>query len=418
MGKKISLSTILFLSFLLLFISFVPIRASAAAVSDKYTALTEDGVELAMKRYRPDEKAGFREKGQPVILMPGLACNFNLLDVHTPPGKTYDVQLPSRLASWARRDPYIRKDPMRYYSMAHYLWLQGYDVWLANYRGAGREPYMSGGAETAYTASDCGVYDLPALVEKVYEVTKKHPVWGGHSMGAAMAYIYLEGATYVAGDRTRVVFDPALAAERNGGDGKQSLKGFLDFDGTMAAAGSPADNLVDTSSLPAYMDLRPMTATLAEDWAEPTYNILKWIWSLYQMLGYPDLGLLNMLLVENPNDLDPNVYAYMMTYAGDGISGGLLAGFMGNMQGDNTGAQTAYADNLAKITLPALVVADGTNDLTNPEDIHKIYVGKTRNPADAFITITNAAHADLVLGLSAPTTLYPEIGKWLRKLRK
>ena len=418
MGKKIYLSIIILLSLFLLLISVTPAVASETAPSDKYTAITEDGVELAMKRYRPDEKAGFRKNGQPIILTPGLACNFNFLDVHTPPGKTYNVQLPSPLASWARRDPYVKKDPLRYYSLPHYLWLQGYDVWLANYRGMGREPYASGGADKPYTCSDYGIYDVPAFVEKVYEVTGKHPVWGGHSMGAAMAYIYLEGATYDGGDRTRVVFDPALSAERNGGDGEQSLKAFIDLDGPMAAAGSPSDNLADTSSFPAFLDVRSMTESLAADWAEPTYYVLQLIWAFYQMLGYPDLGLLNILLVENPNNLDPKLVAYVMGYAGDGISGGLIAAMMGNMQGDSANGGSPYADNLAKITLPALVVADGTRDLTNPEDIQKIYTGKTRNPADAFITIPNSSHADLVMGLSAPTALYPEIGKWLRKLRK
>jgi pimeloyl-ACP methyl ester carboxylesterase len=418
MGKKTSLSIIFMLSFLLLFISFAPVVASAEALSDKYTARTEDGVELAMKRYSPDEKAGFRVKGQPVILVPGLGCNFNFLDVHTPVGKDYDEQLPSPLAAWARRDPFIKRDPMLYHNLAHYLWLQGYDVWLANYRGMGREPYASGGAEAPYTCSDCGIYDVPAFVEKVYEVTKKHPVWGGHSMGAAMAYIYLEGARYEAGDRTKVVFDPALAQERNGSDGKQSLKGFIDLDGPVAAAGSPADNLADTSAFPAFLDFRSMTESL-QDWSEPTFYSLQFIWSLYQMLGYPNLGFLNMIFLENPNDLDVNLISYVMSYGGDGMSGGLIAAFMGNMQAGGTGGmQTAYADNLAKISLPALVVADGTNDLTNPEDIYRIYMDKTRNPADAFLKVPNTAHMDLILGMNAPTALYPEIGKWLRKLRK
>src|SRR4030043_2298094 len=181
MGKKIYLSIIILLSLFLLLISVTPAVAAEAAPSDKYTAITEDGVELAMKRSRPDEKARFRKNGQPVILIPGMACNFNFLDVHTPAGKTYNVQLPSPLASWARRDPYIKQDPMRYYSLPHYLGLQGYDVWLANYRGQGREPYMSAGADKPYTCSDYGIYDVPAFVEKVYEVTGKHPVWGGHS---------------------------------------------------------------------------------------------------------------------------------------------------------------------------------------------------------------------------------------------
>ncbi|OFW56404.1 MAG: hypothetical protein A2W01_06280 [Candidatus Solincola sediminis] len=416
MGKKIYLSIVILLSLFLLLISVAPAVASETAPSDKYTAITEDGVELAMKRYRPDEKASFRKNGQPVILIPGMACNFNFFDVHTPPGKTYDPQLPSPLASWARRDPYIKQDPMRYYSLPHYLWLQGYDVWLANYRGQGREPYMSAGADKPYTATDCGIYDLPALIEKVYEVTNKHPVWGGHSMGAAMAYIYLEGATYEDGDRTRVVFDPALAQERNGGSSKQSLKGFIDLDGPPLAAGGTSDNLADASSLPVYLDIRWLTA-IAGDWSWLTYSGLQLLWSFYAMLGYPDLGVLNAIFLMNPNNLDPDVMAYMAAYGADGISGGIIALFMGNMQGGTTDGDS-HADRFARITLPALVVADGTLDLTDPEEVYGVYASKTRNPRDAFIKIPNTAHTDLVFGLSAPTLLYPEIGKWLRKLRK
>ena len=346
-----------------------------------------------------------------------MACNFNFLDVHTPAGKTYNVQLPSPLASWARRDPYIKQDPMRYYSLPHYLWLQGYDVWLANYRGMGREPYMSGGADKPYTATDCGVYDLPALVEKVYEVTKKHPVWGGHSMGGAMAYIYLEGATYEDGDRTQVVFDPALAQERNGGDGKQSLKGFIALDGGLAAAGTPADNLADTSSLPAYIDMRFITTNLGENWGEPAYYFLQLVWSMFQMLGDQDLGPLSMALIANPNNVDPNFIKYMMSYGGDGMSSGLISAIVRDAQGAPDSGGSPYADNLVNISLPVLIVANGVNP-RSPKELYEFYTNKTRNPADVIMKMASAAHMDLVSGLSAPTELYPEIGKWLRKLRK
>ncbi len=58
---------------------------------------------------------------------------------HTPPElkDLYDLQLPSDIAEWAVGDGRIQQDPMLYYSLAYYLWKQGYDVWLVNYRGTG-----------------------------------------------------------------------------------------------------------------------------------------------------------------------------------------------------------------------------------------------------------------------------------------
>ncbi len=425
MSRKISLSLVFVIAFLLLSVSLCPAGGASTTPSDKYIARTEDGVELAMKRYRPDEKARFRKNGQPIILMPGLMCNFDYFDVKTPAGKTYDLRLPSPLASWARRDPYIQQDPMRYYSLPHYLWLKGYDVWLANYRGQGREPYMSGGAG-AYTASDCGIYDLPAIVEKVYEVTRKHPVWLGHSMGASFAYVYLEGARFADGDKSQIIFDPSLAAERNGGSGPQSLKGFVDLDGPLeAVAGDPV--VGEELSALGYIDLRFFTANFGEALSGILYFTTQLIWFLYQVFGCPDLGMLNAILTINPNDLDPHVNTYISTYAADGVSAGIFAGLVNKLQGDTPDGAPAmpsddagnlYGDNLDKITLPALVVADGTRDLTNPEGIHDVYLRKTRNRADAFIEIPGTAHMDLVFGFQAPNVLFPEIHEWLRSLRK
>ena len=424
MSKRISLSLVFFVTLLLLSVSLCPAGATNTTPSDKYVARTEDGVELAMKRYRPDEKARFRKNGQPVILMPGLMCNFDYFDVRTPAGKNYDLQLPSPLPRWARRDPYIQRDPMRYYSLPHYLWLKGYDVWLANYRGQGREPYRSGGAG-AYTASDCGIYDLPAIVEKVYEVTKKHPVWLGHSMGASFAYVYLEGARYADGDRSHIVFDPALAAERNGGSAPQSLKGFVDLDGPLeAVAGVPVpEGLSDIG----YIDLRFFTANFGEALSGILYFTTQLVWFLYYLSGCPDMGMLNAILTINPYDLDPHINTYISTYAADGVSAAIFAGLLSRGQGDiangvpaapSADANNLYADNLDMITLPALVVADGTRDLTYPEDIREVYERKTRNRADAFMEIPCTAHMDLVFGFQAPNILFPEIHKWLRDLHK
>ncbi len=38
------------------------------------------------------------------------------------------------------------------------------------------------------------IYDTRAAIRKVYEVTGKHPVIGGHSTGGLVSYVYLQGA--------------------------------------------------------------------------------------------------------------------------------------------------------------------------------------------------------------------------------
>jgi hypothetical protein len=211
MGKKTSFSTVLLTAVFLVFLPLIPASAKAGQESDRYLARTADCVELVTKRYRPDQGASFGKSGQPVIPMPGFIANFNEFDIRTPAGKDYGVQLPPRPASWVRDDPYIRKDHTKYYSLAHYLWAQGYGVWLANCRGEGREPYPSGGAG-AYRVDDLGVYDLPALIREACRVTGRHPVWIGHSMGATMACVYLQGAAYDPEGSGHVISDPALAA--------------------------------------------------------------------------------------------------------------------------------------------------------------------------------------------------------------
>ncbi|OFW56402.1 MAG: hypothetical protein A2W01_06260 [Candidatus Solincola sediminis] len=437
MGKK-TLAATISLVIILLFFGSMPAMAKNTAGGDRYTAIAADGVALAMKRYRPEGTARFRKGAQPVVLLPGLMSSLNEFDVRTPEGENYDVELPDPLAAWARGDKYIKRDPMRYYSLAHYLWLQGYDVWLANYRGEGREPYLSGG-QTGYTLDDLGIYDAPAIVEKVYEVTKKHPIWFGHSTGSTMAYIYLQGARY--GDNGKVISDPALVDERNGGHGKQSIKAFIDLDGpfTCFSGGSMLDNVLSWGSLywSVFFDIRPFMFQFAEGLVEPLTAMGDWVYQTLQALGIPDLGPLNILFSINSNNLDPAVNKYGAKYCFDGASLRTLAQYADAAahgvlredylngcpdmfphdpcEGDGYYYYSA-SENLKKIKIPALVLADSRSDITNPEDIKKFYDGKTRADADRFIKIPDAAHVDSICGLNAPTFTYPEIGKWLKKV--
>ena len=441
MRRKLVVATVCFL-ILIVLMGSAPALAKGRTETDHYTATTADGVDLALKRYRPDNSARFHNKAQPIVLLPGLLSSMNEFDTRTPEGETYDAALPSPLAPWAKGDKYIQKDPMRYYSMAHYLWLQGYDVWMANYRGEGRDPYTSGGGN-GYSLDDLGIYDAPAIVEKVYEVTGKHPIWFGHSMGSTMAFIYLQGARYGEGDNPHVVSDPALVAERNNGDGPQSIKALIDMDGPMAPMnGEMLDNSLVWGALyfSWYVDLRGLMIPYGESIVGPIAGVMgDWLWNVLQSFGLPDLGPLNTLVSINRQNLDPAVYDYGIKYCFDGMSTRTYAQyadssahqrfredyFNGNWDffpPDPAPGDGYYyysdADNLAKVTIPALVLADSRRDITNPADIQRLYDSKTRTSFDQFMQIPDAAHVDIVCGLNAPTITYPAIGSWLKKLMR
>jgi len=329
---------------------------------------------------------------------------------------------------------------MKYYSMAHYLWIQGYDVWCANYRGEGRAPFRSGG-ENGYAIDELGVLDMQAIVGKVFDVTGKHPVWIGHSMGSTMAYEYLEGCKFGSGWNPHIVSDASLTSQRNAGSGREALKGFVDLDGPMI----PVSNaLPDTRllwiplSVPLYINVRPIVKTLGNP-AGPIFveaeNLIWWVW---KALGVGDVGVVNSLRSMNPADMNTDVARYMIKYAVDGMSTRTLAQYgdasaKGKFREDYKNGQWNslivkpkdprpgdgyyyYSDNLAKISIPSLVIADATEDVTSPGDILNFYKGKTRSGLDEFYVAANTAHVDVVMGLTAPTTTFVKIGDWISRL--
>jgi pimeloyl-ACP methyl ester carboxylesterase len=434
MGKKVIVTVICAL--LIVGMGSLP-ALGADEGPDSYTAVTADGARLAMKRYRPDSTARFNKRAQPIILMPAFSANFNEFDVHTPEGENYQVKLPSPLATWARGDKYIQKDHMRYYSIAHYLWRQGYDIWLVNYRGQGRTPYRSTGA-WGYNLDDLGIFDTPAAVEKVYSITRKHPIWLGHSTGTTMAYIYLQGAKYGPGPNPHVVSDPVLAKLRNGGDSPQSIKGLVDLDGPMVVFnGKLLDNFLIWSALsvPAYLDIRGLLRQFGDNISDPALYLSRLLWYTCKNLGIQDLGPLGILVCLNKDNMDPAVGNFGTKYCFDGMSTRTVAQFCDAAahgifredfangkwcvappdprQGDG---YYCYSDNLPKIKVPALVIADSRADLTNPEDIKSFYLKKTRDRLDSFVQMRKAAHCDMALGFTGPSFLYPTVGSWLKRL--
>jgi len=420
----------------------VPAGLASAASADPnqvYHVATDDGASIAISHYRPESGAPFREGAQPVVFMPGAGANYNEFDVRTPAGKTYNVTLPANLPDWARGDPYIARDPMKFFSMAYYLYDQGYDVWLSNYRGQGRGESSSTGGWNA-SLDQFGAYDVKAVVRGVRQMTGRKPVYIGHSMGSTIAMIYLEGAVFNGWWNPHVASDPAQVAERNGGAAPGSIKGFVDLDGPIAPPSTM--EVPDLAWLalipPIYIDLRGVMTLIGEGTAEPVRVIEQVLWAIRQFLPPALDSLLAMLYAINPANMDINVLRYMSAYALDGLPTHAAAQFTDAMKfrrlreyyrnglfgrfilfppaprpGDG---YFYYSDNLGKVSLPSLVLVDATLDLTDPADVQTFYQRKTRNALDEMRLMQGTAHVDLVNGLSAPMQTFPAIGDWLGRL--
>lgn len=140
-----------------------PSRESAwsqAGLGRRSAVRGDDQLELALKHYP-------RLGAVPVILIHGMAQNDRIWD--------------SRVAS---------------YNFARFLHSQGFDVWIANLRGAGTDGYRSEqpAGPHHWTVDDYAAFDLPAIIARVTELAGgQKPFLITHSLSAWALEGYFAG---------------------------------------------------------------------------------------------------------------------------------------------------------------------------------------------------------------------------------
>ncbi|AUM11893.1 alpha/beta hydrolase [Ketobacter alkanivorans] len=432
---------------------FLITGCGGAGVEGLYNATTADGVKIGMKRYRPTPRHSYRS-GMPILLANGITMNNNQWDTYSPPWlNSYHYELPSNAPAWARNDPTIRDDNLKYFSMAHYLYLRGYDVWMMNYRGVGRDDYAS---EDGHGNTDLDVWcalDFPAAVDKVRAVTGKKPVIGGHSTGGLCAYLYLQGITMdanvvKAGEYLpHVTSSAALAAQRNA-----NVSGFVGVD----PAGSPIlayEWLIDNALI---FDILALEVLIDLD------AIMPWVLSLvppaitsgavnlvFTIIGnladafpsylphWADLfGALDFWSVENMDPYAEDFVARIALssfylggiaqYADWGINGEFREHWQNGQENANRVVPPGrtpgdgyyyFNDYMSRMTVPAFSVFSSHSGLVDTATmVDTIYNGKTYNSKDAWIEVPNSGHVDIVNGNSAPTISFPAIADWMDSL--
>lgn len=427
--------------------------------NDLFTAEAADGVTLKLKRYRPTEQSGFRKGAQPVLLFSGIGVNMNEYLAHTPEKKKAqykNMKLPAEIADWAVDEPFVSADPMRYYSIAHYLWVKGYDVWMANYRNTGRGKYRSETGKRVATLDEWAVLDTPVCIDKVIEATGKNPVIGGHSTGGLVAYLYLSGLTadidllvsHTDRYASHMQFDKALAQERN-----QKIKGFIGLD----PAGQPP--------LPftGIIDTRPIWRVLGSEVSINVDSLMEEMLGDTNMRNVPAItvqmfmnfianrdeirevqeqfdlfGALHMWEVKNTNTYVNDFFLRYGTssiylrgfaqYADWGVNH-LLREFYQNGESNQNvivppkpnaprNNLVSY-DQVGNMTVPAISIFSESDSLVKTDYMVKYLMeGKTAHPNDEWYELPGSAHVDVPFGNSSPTFTFVKIGAWLEKIVK
>ncbi len=440
---------------------FFFIVSTSHAGDGLYQAVADDGIILKMKRYRPTPDTDYNDGSQPVLLFSGIVCNMNEFMTHTPDDRIddyKDMELPQPIAEWAVGDAFIEEDPMRYYSIAYYLWSKGYDPWFANYRGTGRGDFESDKGDNLTTLDVWAALDAPACIKKVYDETGIHPVIGGHSTGGLVSYCYLQGISFDKSELGKgylphLKFDTEVAKQRN-----SEIKGFIGLD---PAAIPPFPDVGALRSLvyplisrPIYLDLdylfedvvnpRIKDSRILITTIDAVFGMISGMHNFYdQFLGmflpqeFDIFGYLNFWQVDNTH---PYVEDYFARYGTSSVPLRAISqyvDFLINstirehwMNGEENADRKIgpepnpgedgyyyYKDNMNLLSVPAIVLLSYYDSLVESQEIiDDIMEAKTKTPHDAYYIVPDSSHVDVPVGLNAPTFSFPKIGAWLEDI--
>jgi len=448
-----------------------------------YSTSADDGTTVMLYRYRPDANAAFRDQGTPVLLFTGIVENMNQYLSCTPEvmRNSYSrLILPDMIADWAIAkdtqgkalyqedgqpvlEPYIQADKMRYYSMAHYLWLQGYDPWFANYRDTGRLNLRSQGDNkcTLNTLDTWATLDVPAAIAKVKSITGKRMYIGGHSTGGLVSYAYLQGcyldynnqadktAYYKAaaeeGYQPHVKADPILAQARNA-----DIKGFIGLD---PAGRPPLPSYLNTDifwtlmSSRFYLPLDVASQSIFQQIpTEVTVTVEQILfgaintWDQIYLMNGMENSLFGYLDFWYMQDTNRYMQDFMSRYVLSGCSVRCLAQYMDNglnqtirefwMNGvenkdtiipptpaPGSDGYYYYSEHMDRVTVPMIACLSDSGSLVTPLYAYQDIISKkTPHRLDEWYTIAGTAHVDLVIGKKTPSEVFPKVGAWLAKV--
>ena len=268
-------------------------------------------------------------------------------------------------------------------SFFNYLARSGFDVFNLELRGHGRSRHL--GAHPPRDVSRFVTHDLPAALAEVQALSGGRPVYlVGHSLGGLIAYATAPS------QRERVAGIVTLGSPYQFARGSWALSAL----GTMMLA---VDRRIDFGQ--GALELKPFS--------EAVRLMRGFIES--PIFPLPIRGFV-------PRSLEPEILGQHMSLAMDTGSVSVLRKMFlsaaeARRGGHCLGELTGFADEFEALDVPLLVIAGKKDDLAPPASVEPAF-HRSRS-SDKTYRAFPRGHIDLLVGRTAPQTVWPLIESWL-----
>jgi pimeloyl-ACP methyl ester carboxylesterase len=386
-------------------------RESLEIEAERETAVSKDGLDLALKHYR-------RKGAVPVLLIHGLAQNDRIWDAK-----------------------------IEQYSFARFLHAQGFDVWMGNLRAAGTPGFRSDTPRGAHhwTIDDYAVNDIPALVERVRKLTGQAPFVAGHSLAAWALEGYLAGLDLDANNKL-------FASDKLGRSREKQVRGIITIAGVYAlrwehpleqARSNPIRSVTDyyhsnyelqlMAETKLFFQVVPLLYGLPLSWINPIVNVpvsrIPIIGSMLEKLYINfQYGLVRSPLFTTFY-YEPNVDQEMVRqHVSDGMEdlGPHLVEQLGNAINDHRTSsyyhmkwdEEPYQYSSVRdrgIDVPLLFVGGGRDRLASALEIYEDGYLKTKARDKEYVFAELFGHMDILDGIHAARDVMTPVAAWMQK---
>ncbi len=300
----------------------------------------------------------------------------------------------------------------------------GYDVWIANFRGTGREPYKSDGGSFDHYIQDLSACDLPAIVDAVTDCTGMKPFIFGHSMGGVVCYGYLQGATY--DNEGNTVADPELSVRRNAAvRGVVSVAGPASFHFPRGnrfywVAGSPVSRLLVRALAAAVRRACSLLRRV------PIEEGVAGLYRLPPGLAYA-LSFPFFWFYFNPRNMTPEMLVESALSGTSDVSFRVLFQLLNGVvtreflvsalrpDGSHGEVMHNLTRNMHLLTAPAYFIA-AELDPVRPDILFRDGYSQVRSEIKGFRRVEGYGHVDLLQGLNIKEDVLPHILRFMERV--
>lgn len=386
------------------------------------TFTTNDNATIAALHIRND--------GPPVILIHGLGVNgyaWNFDDLQT--------------------------EEFSYRSVAATLHDAGYDVWIPNLRGYGRDEWQSKPAtDQAEWCVDHHIhFDIPAIIDGVIDATKRKPLVIAQSMGAISTACYLSGARLECekdGTPIRVFADEKTARAR-----QEKIAGciLLEFpaalrwpsglyddterfqwDSLFQRNIAKADRNYPFEVLSRAAWLQVMVQRMGNvrlDWLQPSPQWVQWRDNSQPALRdlmikceatFAEAVTMIGRRVNGNKNINAEMFMHGFRYSVDHLHAGVLKQFAKSVRARSLVSALGttdhdYPSGYPHIELPILLLLGAEDNIANADVCREVFYDRIASTDKTIHIYDNYSHGGIQATPSATELIYPTLLDWVKE---